>query len=108
MHRFGMACFRLTGQWQGPICLACQYSKANKKSHSDEQSITVNHTALGQGVSMDLMEAGIPRRIPTTRGLPSPKHYKYVTLTSVLTRIYCSRTGRYGGPHEVSFFFLGH
>jgi len=25
--------------------------------------------------------------------------------TSVLTRIYCSRTGRYGGPHGVSFFF---
>jgi hypothetical protein len=63
-----------------PICSACQFSKVNKKFHSDEQSITINHTAPGQGVSMDLMEAGIPGRLPTTRGLPLPKRYKYVTL----------------------------
>jgi hypothetical protein len=71
---------RSVGNAPDPICSACQYSKTNKKSHSDEQSITVSHTAPGQGVSMDLMEAGIPRRMPTTRGLPSPKRYKYVTL----------------------------
>jgi hypothetical protein len=64
-----------------PICAACQYSKANQKPHcNDTGSITLHHTAPGQGVSVDLLEAGIPGKLPTTRGLPSPKRCKFVTL----------------------------
>jgi len=63
------------------ICAACQFGKANKRAHkADVGSITAKHTAPGQGVSVDLLESGIPGRIPTTRGLPSPKQYRYVTL----------------------------
>lgn len=64
-----------------PICLACQFSKANKKFHGkDKGSITASQPAPGQGVSVDLLEAGIPSRLPTMQGLPSPKRYKFVTL----------------------------
>jgi len=64
-----------------PICAACQFGKANKRAHkADVGSITAKHTTPGQGVSVDLLEAGIPGRLPTTRGLPSPKWYRYVTL----------------------------
>jgi hypothetical protein len=64
-----------------PICAACQYSKASQKPHcNDTGSITLHHTAPGQGVSVDLLEAGIPGKLPTTRGLSSPKQHKFVTL----------------------------
>jgi hypothetical protein len=64
-----------------PVCAACQYSKANQKPHCNNTgSITIKHTAPGQGVSVDLLEAVIPGKLPTTGGLPSPKQCKFITL----------------------------
>jgi hypothetical protein len=61
-----------------PICIACQYSKAHRKTHnSDTMPITANHTYPGAGVSADQAEAGYPGKLPKTRGLPTTKSYKY-------------------------------
>jgi hypothetical protein len=50
-----------------PICAACQYGKAHKKPHTkDTSSIAEHHTTPGSGVSVDLLEAGYPGRLPTT------------------------------------------
>ncbi len=57
-----------------PICGACQYSKAHKKSHIDDKGlITASHQYPGAGVSADQLEAGSPGKMPTTRGLPTSK-----------------------------------
>ncbi len=64
-----------------PICIACQYGKAHRKPHnSDTGSITNNHTKPGDGISVDQMEANYPGRLPTTKGLPTHKRYKYCNL----------------------------
>jgi hypothetical protein len=57
-----------------PICAACQYSKAHRKSHKqDNTPITARHTYPGAGVSADQLEAGYPGRLSTTHGLPTTK-----------------------------------
>ncbi|MFN9981848.1 MAG: hypothetical protein ACK53Y_18125, partial [bacterium] len=64
-----------------PICAACQFGKAHRKSHErTTNAIAGPCTAPGQGVSADQLEAGCPGRIPTTKGLPTLKRYKYCNL----------------------------
>jgi len=64
-----------------PICVACQLGKAHKKSHaSNNSSIASRSLQPGDGVSVDQLEAGHPGKIPTTKGLPTVKHYKYCNI----------------------------
>jgi transposase InsO family protein len=64
-----------------PVCAACQFGKAHKRSHlANVGSISQNHTAPGDGVSTDGMEAGIPGRVFSTSGLPSSRRYRYATF----------------------------
>jgi hypothetical protein len=64
-----------------PICIACQYGKAHRKPHlSDKGSITARHTSPGDGVSADQLEANYPGKLPTTKGLPTHKRYKYCNI----------------------------
>jgi hypothetical protein len=63
------------------ICAACQYGKAHKKSHNkDKALIKANHTYHGTGVSVNQLEVGYPGKLPTTRGLPKKKRYKYCNI----------------------------
>jgi len=64
-----------------PICVACQLGKAHKQSHaSNDGSITSTSHQPGNGVSADQLEAGHPGKIPTTKGLPTLKPYKYCNI----------------------------
>lgn len=64
-----------------PVCAACQFGKAHKRSHKlDTGHIAKHHLAPGEGVSSDGMEAGCPGRPMTTHGLPSSRRYKYVSF----------------------------
>jgi len=64
-----------------PICIMCQFGKGHKRSHlSPIGPIMDDITGPGHGVSADQMEAAYPGRIPTTRGLPTPKRYKFVNI----------------------------
>jgi hypothetical protein len=64
-----------------PICMACQYGKTHHKPHnSDKGSITARHTNPGDGVSADQLEANYPGKLPTTKGLPTHKRYKYCNI----------------------------
>lgn len=61
-----------------PICTACQYGKAHRKQHaSDKGSIAGKHANPDDRVSADQMEAKYPGKLPTTKGLPTHKRYKY-------------------------------
>jgi hypothetical protein len=64
-----------------PVCATCQFGKAHKRSHkTDTGHIAKQHTAPGDGVSSDGMEAGCPGRMLTTHGLPSTRRLKYCSF----------------------------
>jgi hypothetical protein len=64
-----------------PICHACQLGKARRRPHNKATGgITANASAPSEGVSADQLEAGCPGRIPTTKGLPTTKRYRYCNL----------------------------
>jgi hypothetical protein len=64
-----------------PICHACQLGKAHRRPHNKATGgITANASHPGEGVSADQLEAGCPGRIPTTKGLPTTKRYRYCNL----------------------------
>ncbi len=66
-----------------PICVACQYGKAHKKSHTgDKAPIAIRHDYPGAGVSADQLEAGYPGRLPTTWGT----NYKMLQILQHLGR----------------------
>jgi hypothetical protein len=64
-----------------PICAACQFGKAHRKPHKNNTgSISARHQHPGEGVSADQLEATYPGKLPTTKGLPTMKHYKYCNV----------------------------
>jgi len=64
-----------------PIYTACQMGKAHRKNHaSTKGSIAANCHFPSDGVSANQLEAGHPGKIPTTKGLPTLKQYKYCNL----------------------------
>jgi hypothetical protein len=76
-----LPCNPLLAAEPDPVCVAYQFGKAHKKSHkADTGHIARQHSAPGDGVSSDGMEAGCPGRPMTTSGLPSNRRYKYVSF----------------------------
>jgi hypothetical protein len=64
-----------------PICAACQAGKAHRRSHAKvTNTIAAPCTYPGQQISADQLEAGYPGRIPTAKGMPTHKRYKYCNL----------------------------
>jgi hypothetical protein len=64
-----------------PICTTCQFDKEHKRSYKRNiGKISDGHTAPGQGVSSDGMEAGCPGHVMTTHGLPSTKKFCFVSF----------------------------
>ena len=64
-----------------PICTACAFAIARRQSHKAHVGhISKRHTGPGQGVSSDGMEAGVPGRPFTTKGLPSKKCLRYISF----------------------------
>jgi hypothetical protein len=64
-----------------PICASCQAGKAHRKSYSQaDGSITKGCLKPGDGVSADQLDAGHAGRIPTTKGLPTTKRYRYCNI----------------------------
>ncbi len=64
-----------------PVCAACQAGKAHRKPHAGHtNSIAAPCTFPGQAVSADQLEAGSPGKIPTTKGLPTTRRYRYCNL----------------------------
>jgi hypothetical protein len=64
-----------------PVCATCQFGKAHKHSHkADIGHISNDHSAPGDGVSSDGMEAGCPGKMMTTHGLPWTRRFKYVSF----------------------------
>jgi hypothetical protein len=64
-----------------PICSACQMGKAHRRSHKSSQgSIGATSHFPGAGVSADQLEAGCPGKIPTTKGFPTSKRYRYCNI----------------------------
>jgi hypothetical protein len=58
------------------VCATCQFGKAHKQSHkANTRHISLDHSAPGEVVSSDGMEAECPGKIMTTHGLPSSRHY---------------------------------
>ena len=67
---------------QIPMCRACQYGAAKKRSHEKTNTGSVVGAPQGPGdfVSVDQMIAGSPGLIPFESGRPSPRRYKAVTM----------------------------
>jgi hypothetical protein len=64
-----------------PICHVCLLGKSKRKPHAKSTgSITASVGHPGAGVSADQLEAGCPGRIPTMKGLPTTKRYKYCSI----------------------------
>jgi hypothetical protein len=76
-----LPCDKAIANAPNPICASCQFGKAHRRTHaSDSGHISAQHTAPGDGVSSDGMEAGVPGRVMTTGGSPSIKKLKYCTF----------------------------
>jgi len=64
-----------------PVCLACKLGKSHCKSHCKATgAITEAFKFPGAGVNADQLESGCPGRIPTVKGLPSLKRYRYCNI----------------------------
>jgi hypothetical protein len=64
-----------------PVCAACQYGKAQKRSHCRSTGVIgSSHDAPGAGVSADQLEAGCPGLLPTTKGSPTTSRYYYCNV----------------------------
>jgi hypothetical protein len=70
-----------TASTPDPICAACQAGKAHRRAHAKvTNTIAAPCSYPGQQVSADQLEAGYPGKIPTTKGMPTHKRYKYCNL----------------------------
>jgi len=65
---------------KAPLCAACQFSEAKKKS-ADKGKLATD-TKPGDFISVDAMEAGTPGYIPFTRGRPSRRRYTSTNVWS--------------------------
>jgi hypothetical protein len=73
-----LPCDKMLATVPDPVCATCQFSKAHKRSHKmDPGHIAWHHTASGEGVSSDGMEARFPGRMMTMGGVPMNCRYHY-------------------------------
>jgi hypothetical protein len=76
-----LPCDRSLASTPDHVCASCQFGKAHRRTHtSDTGHIAQHHSAPGDGVSSDGMEARVPGRVMTTGGSPSTKKVKYCTF----------------------------